>query len=65
MVGSIVNRIQELGIEVQHIPGGCRHLCQPNDVGLNRPIKRRLPNNWRIGCFNGGGVDAGVAKISS
>jgi hypothetical protein len=32
MMGSIVNRIQALGIEVQHIPGDCMYFCQPVDV---------------------------------
>ncbi len=30
---SVVQRIQELGVEVRHIPGGCTSLCQPVDVG--------------------------------
>ncbi len=38
MMGSVVNRIQSLGIEVQHIPAGCTYLCQPVDVGINDPI---------------------------
>ncbi len=25
MMGSVVQRIQELGVEVQHIPGGCTY----------------------------------------
>ena len=41
MMGSIVNRIQALGIEVQHIPAGCTYLCQPVDVGINRSIKKK------------------------
>ena len=40
MIGSIVNCIQALGIEVQHIWGGCTYLCQPVDVGINLPITR-------------------------
>ena len=39
-MGSVVNRIQEMGIEVVHIPAGCTYLCQPVDVGINNP--RRL-----------------------
>jgi hypothetical protein len=42
MMGSIVNRIQALGIEVQHIPGGCTYLYQPVDVGVNKPIKKEM-----------------------
>jgi len=32
MMASVVMKIQELGIEVTHIPGGCTSLCQPVDV---------------------------------
>ena len=46
MMGSIVNRIQALGIEVQHIPAGCTYLCQPVDVGINRPIKKEMIYQW-------------------
>ena len=42
MMGSIVNHIQALGIEVQHIPGGCTYLCQPVDVGINHSIKKEM-----------------------
>jgi hypothetical protein len=31
MMGLVVQRIQELGIKVRHIPGGCTSLCQPVD----------------------------------
>ena len=46
MMGPIVEKIQGLGIEVQHIPGGCTYLCQPIDVGINRPIKAALADMW-------------------
>ena len=39
MMASVVHRIQDLGVEVIHIPGGCTSLCQPVDVGLNKPFK--------------------------
>ncbi len=42
MMGSTVNRIQSLGIEVHHIPGGCTWLCQPVDVGIECPIKKEM-----------------------
>ena len=29
-------QIQELGVEVKHIPGGCTSLCQPINVGVNK-----------------------------
>ena len=46
MMASVVTRIQELGIEVKHIPGGCTSLCQPVDVGFNKPFKDRIRRQW-------------------
>jgi hypothetical protein len=46
MMASIVTKIQELGIEVKHIPGRCTSLCQPVDVGFNRPFKDRVRRQW-------------------
>ena len=46
MMGSIVEDIQALGVEVQYIPGGCTYLCQPIDVGVNRPIKHAMAEQW-------------------
>jgi hypothetical protein len=46
MMALVVQKIQqELGVEVKHIPGGCTSLCQPIDVGFNKPFKDRL---WRL-----------------
>ena len=65
MMGSVVNRIQSLGIEVQHIPAGCTYLCQPVDVGINCPIKKEMTYQWEEWMVTGGGVTAGVAKTPS
>jgi hypothetical protein len=65
MMGSIVNRIQALGIDVQHIPGGCTYLCQPVNVGINPPIKNGMMEQWEDRMFNCGGVVGGVAKTPS
>jgi hypothetical protein len=46
MMGSVDQRIQELGVEVKHIPGGCTSLCQPVDIGFNKPFKDRLLKLW-------------------
>jgi hypothetical protein len=46
MMSSVVQMIQELGVEVQHIPGGCTFLCQPVDVGFNKPFKDRMRRQW-------------------
>jgi hypothetical protein len=40
-----------LGVEVQHIPGGCTSLCQPVNVGFNKPLKTCIPHileSWMI-----------------
>jgi hypothetical protein len=37
MRASVVYKIQELGVEVKHISGGCTSLCQPVDVGFIHP----------------------------
>jgi hypothetical protein len=42
MMGTTVNQIQSLRIEVVHIPHGCTYMCQPVDVGLNKTIKTRM-----------------------
>ena len=46
LMGSVVTAIQDLGIEVIHIPGGCTGLLQPLDVGLNKPFKVRVRASW-------------------
>ena len=46
MMGSVVTAIQELGIEVENIPIGCTSLCQPVDVGVNKPLKTKVRNAW-------------------
>jgi hypothetical protein len=46
MMASVVTKIQELGIEVKHIPGGCTFLCQPVDVGFNKPFKDCIRRQW-------------------
>ena len=47
MMASVVDAIQELGVEVEHIPGGCTCLCQPVDVGINKPFKKRIRDLWQ------------------
>jgi hypothetical protein len=42
MMASVVGKIQDLGVEVDHIPGGCTSICQPVDIGVNKPFKNRL-----------------------
>ena len=46
MMNSVVNVIQDLGVEVEHIPGGCTSLCQLADIGINKPFKAFLCKAW-------------------
>jgi DDE superfamily endonuclease len=46
LMSSVVSKIQDLGIKVQHIPGGCTGLTQPVDMGINKPLKNRIRNKW-------------------
>jgi len=51
MMEEIVTKIQNLGVEVVHIPGGCTGNCQPVDIGLNKSFKshvRRIWDAWMI-----------------
>jgi hypothetical protein len=46
MMGSIVNKIQELGVEVDFIPPGCTGLVQPVDVGYNKSFKAKVKDQY-------------------
>jgi hypothetical protein len=64
-MGSVMNRIQSMGIEVTHIPAGCTYLCQPIDVRISKPIKTRLHEKWEDWMTGGKGIQDGVAKEPS
>jgi len=64
-MGSVVHRIQLMGIEVVHVPAGCTYLCQPVDVGINKPTKTRLTKLWEDWMMDGAGVVNGIAKEPS
>ena len=51
IMASVVNAVQGLGVEVEHIPGGCTYLCQPVDVGVNKPYKTHLRERWESWMF--------------
>ena len=51
-----------MGIEVIHIPTGGTYLCQPIDVGMNKPIKIRLTKLWEDWMTDGAGVMNRIAK---
>jgi hypothetical protein len=42
IMASVVYKIQESGVKVKYIPGGCASLCQPVDVGFNKHFKSHL-----------------------
>ena len=56
VMASAVNEIQELGLEVEHIPGGCMYLCQPVDIGINKPYKKHMRHQWEIWMISEGMV---------
>jgi hypothetical protein len=48
MMALVVQMIQELGVEVKHIPGGCTPLCQPVNIGFNKPFEDCMRRQWRL-----------------
>ena len=56
MMAGVVTRIKNLGVEVVHIPpaGGCTALCQPVDIGVNKPFKNRVRSEWQTWMINEG-----------
>jgi hypothetical protein len=46
MMALVVKMIQELGVEVQHIPGGCTSLCQPVEISFNKLFKDCMQRQW-------------------
>ena len=46
MMESVLGMINDLGVQVEHIPGGCTGLCQPVDVGIGKPLKNRVRQKW-------------------
>jgi hypothetical protein len=57
MMASIVNDIQDLGVEILHIPGGCTGLCQPVDIGIGNLLKIRAPQLWEEWIIDDQGVN--------
>ena len=51
-----------MGIEVIHIPAGCTYLYQPVDIGINKPIKKRLTELWEDWMMDGAGILNAIAK---
>jgi hypothetical protein len=64
MMASVVHKIQELGIEVKHIPGGCTSLCRPVDVDFNKPFKSRIGKMW-IKWLIAKGIKEGITNTQT
>jgi DDE superfamily endonuclease. len=46
MTDAVKHAMDDIGVEYVHIPGGCTGLCQPVDVGINKPLKDRMVRKW-------------------
>lgn len=46
MTEQVKGAMDEVGVDYIHIPGGCTGLCQPVDVGINKPFKGRMVRKW-------------------
>ena len=46
MMANVVAKIQQFGVEVMHIQGGCTCNVQPVDVGIGKPLKDRVRRHW-------------------
>jgi hypothetical protein len=45
-MGSIINAIQALGVQVEFIPAGCTGLVQPVNVGFNKAFKCKMRDKF-------------------
>ncbi len=45
-MGTIVNAIQALGVQVEFIPAGCTGLVQPVNVRFNKAFKCKMRNEF-------------------
>ena len=64
----VISSIHKLGVEVEHIPGGCISLCQPVDwedwmldsgiiTSTTKPPTRKLFVEWVIKAYNNVSVE--------
>lgn len=54
LMETVVGTIEALGCQVEHIPSGCTGLTQPIDVGVGKPFKNRMRNQWEDWMMDGG-----------
>ena len=63
-MATVVNDIEDLGVEIIHIPGGCTGLCQPVDIGIGKPLKSRARQLWESWMIENG-IDSAVSRPPS
>ena len=61
LMTTVTRQIESLGIEVDHIPGGCTGLAQPIDVRIGKPFKNRVRHKWEDWIMDGA-IDEEVTK---
>jgi hypothetical protein len=61
---NVRNRLQELGIDVHKIPGGCTGYVQPIDVGIGKPFKDRVRAKWWEWMLSLDPAAAAVASVT-
>ena len=64
VMASVVNEIQDLRVEVEHIPGGCTYLCQPVNIGINKPYKKHMRHQWELWMISEGMVEGTTSPPS-
>ena len=64
MMESVVSTIQDLGCDVEYIPGGFIGLAQPVDVGIGKPLKNRVRRHWEDWMLNTGDANAATKAPS-
>ena len=65
VMASVVNEIQDLGVEGEHIPGSCTYLCQLVDIGINKPYKKHMRQQWELWMISEGMVEGTIIVGSS
>ena len=61
---NVRNRLEELGIDVHKIPGGCTGYVQPIDVGIGKPFKDRVRAKWWEWMLSLDPAAAAVASVT-
>lgn len=51
---SIKKRFHDSNVDLAVIPGGLTSICQPLDVGINKPFKDNLRKEWHLWMAGGG-----------